>query len=93
MIVNFTDKTRRYVPREIGLKLQAALVQGTEFVKLGGDLYKAATIASVLDDQPQDLRTPLLASSTLELTQEQRQANIERIRKMKRDFMGARSGS
>lgn len=88
MIITFSDRTTKYINTDRGEKLKHALLTGAEWVELDGDLMKASTISSIKCDKASVDNKHLLASPTTELTDEQRAVNIERIRKMKQEYIG-----
>lgn len=91
MIITFSDRTVKYINTDRAEKLKHALLVGTEWVELDGDLIKSSTISSIKGDKASIDNKHLLTAPTTELSAEQRAINIERIQQMKRDFLSRKT--
>lgn len=81
------------IDRDLGNLVKLAVAQGKDHVVIQGSMIKTSAIMEIRDEPGGTINydQPRLAPPTTELTDEQRQANIERIKSMKRDFLDGRS--
>lgn len=86
MRIIFYDDTSVHVSDDKGKVLKNRIAAGTEWVEIDECVYAVKSIKKVIPDGTSDIHTPRLKAPTIQLTEEQREKNIERIRRMKREF-------
>jgi hypothetical protein len=96
MIITFWDKTKVSITEDRAHRIAAAINAGTELLEIDGNYYKTSAIASITKPKSatdhkmvggavyaKDVdRTP-----TIELTDEQREKNLGKIRQLKEQFL------
>lgn len=90
MIIHLFDGTKYTVSNERGEAISAAIDAEIEWLDLGNVKIRTSSISKLEKSKDTIYEQPALAQPTTELTDDQRQANIERIHKMKADFMSRR---
>ena len=91
MIVQFHDGSAITVSDVRGQAIKQAMRAGVEFVDIDDDMYRVSGIKAVRSanvEQSPRYQVKQLAPPTTELSEEQREANLRRIREMKQAFMG-----
>lgn len=89
--IKFMDKTAVDLSDDKAQRLQMAIKSNTQWVNINGNSYNTSTIMSIeKQGGVPDAQQPLLAAPTTELSDEQREKNIARIRKMREDFISRR---
>lgn len=86
--IKFMDKSAVDLPNDKAERLQSAIQNNVQWVNINGNSYNTSTIMSIEKQGGiSDAQQPLLAAPTTELSDEQREKNIARIRKMREDFI------
>lgn len=94
MIIRLADGRTLTISDERGEVLKQQIISGVAYVDIDDELIRTSVITSLTPSTKVAMpKTPALPSSTLELTDEQRQKNIDRIRQMKKEFFNKRNAA
>lgn len=86
--IKFMDKSAVNLSDDKAQRLQVAIKSNTQWVNINGNSYNTSTIMSIeKQGGVSELQQTLLTKPTTEFSDEQREKNLARIRKMREDFI------